>query len=279
MSKRYVILLTACVNPKNMSYTYLMNEDVRRQQYRVALDFYLQNTLLPIVFCENTQCDFSGTFQNYIDVKRLEYLTFDGNNFDKSRGKGYGETEIMEYALIHSRFFQCADIVIKITGRLQLRNIESMLKINRLIMSSVIQTNCINVKSRMMDSRVIFAPVDFLKNDLIVRKEMLNDSKEIYFEHILYLSICEQKHFLYFPFVIAPDIVGISGTTGIDYTHLINFREYLSYAFYSLGNGLQLSRRNMKMRYSCLLVCFIQIMRCVLKLLYLILSFQYRSIK
>ena len=87
-----------------MPFTALVDTSERLRQYREALDFYLHHTSLPIVFCENTLCDFSGDYRCYLDEGRLEYITFDGNTFDKSKGKGYGEAMIMEEALNRSLF-------------------------------------------------------------------------------------------------------------------------------------------------------------------------------
>lgn len=268
MNKQYVILLSACVDPKGMAYTYLTDKDVRKQQYKEALNFYLRKTSLPVVFCENTLCDFSGYFNEYIETGRLEYLTFDGNNFDKSKGKGYGEMEIMEYAFDNSQLLKNNSVVVKITGRLKILNINALLRMNKLLMQPMIQANYINGGGKMMDSRIVFAPKDFWKNELIKRKELLDDSAGVYFEHILFLSVCEQRSYLFLPFVIVPDVVGKSGSTGVDYARKIGCRECLSYAYYSLGKGVQLSEESMRMKYSYILVCFIQATRCVIKLLY-----------
>ncbi|WP_455664229.1 hypothetical protein [Phocaeicola sp.] len=269
MENKYVVLLTACVDPKGMSYTYLVDNNVRKQQYMTALFFYLQKTSYPIVFCENTLCDFSNLFVDYVNIGRLEYLTFDGNNFDKSKGKGYGEVEILEYAFNNSYFLKDADMVVKITGRLQCVNINFLLKVNRLIVCPVIQTNYISGKNKMMDSKIVIAPADFFKDELISRKKMLNDSIGVFFEHILFLSICEQKRYIFLPFVIIPNIIGQSGSTGTVYVYVSkrNYAEKLSYIYYSLSNGLRLNNEYMKMKYSYNLLGSIQIVRFFIKLL------------
>ena len=66
MKRRYVILLTACVNPGGMPFTVLNDTSERLRQYREALDFYLRETTQPIVFCENTLCDFSEDYKEHI---------------------------------------------------------------------------------------------------------------------------------------------------------------------------------------------------------------------
>ena len=43
-----LIFLTACVNPKGMAYTKLSNPEIRLQQYKDALDWYLENTTMKI---------------------------------------------------------------------------------------------------------------------------------------------------------------------------------------------------------------------------------------
>ena len=90
-----VILLTACINPNGMSYTAIQDIAVRTRQYTEALDFYLQNSHLKIVFVENTLYDISSSYKQYIAENRLECLSFAGNTFSRELGKGYGEAEII----------------------------------------------------------------------------------------------------------------------------------------------------------------------------------------
>ena len=102
MKRRYVILLTSCVNPNGMPFTALSDINVRKQQYLDALRFYVNNTPLPIVYVDNSNVDIKeyNVISNIVD-DRLELLSFDGNH-DKEHGKGYGELEIIDYAIKHS---------------------------------------------------------------------------------------------------------------------------------------------------------------------------------
>lgn len=94
-----VILLTACVNPNGMAFTKLNDQKLRLNQYKSSIKFYLENTDKQIIVVENTGYDFSNDFISYVYKQRLECLTFDGNNYNKSLGKGYGESLIIDYAL------------------------------------------------------------------------------------------------------------------------------------------------------------------------------------
>ena len=98
-----ILFLTACVNPKGMAYTKLSNPEIRLQQYKDALNWHLENTDMKILLVENSGYDFSDSYQKQIDEGRMEMLCYDGNDYDRSRGKGYGEAAIMEYGITHSR--------------------------------------------------------------------------------------------------------------------------------------------------------------------------------
>ena len=122
---QYIILLTGCINPNGMAFTALTDATIRLKQYVTAINYYLNNTNYPIVFSENSGTSINSYFNSYNNNKRLELLSFKGNN-NKDRGKGYGEAEIIDYALkksliIESHKNNCS--IIKITGRLIVRNI------------------------------------------------------------------------------------------------------------------------------------------------------------
>ena len=127
---KHVILLTSCVNPNGMPLTALSDINDRKQQYLDALRFYVNNTSLPIVYVDNSNVNIKeyNVFSN-IAEDRLELLSFDGNH-DKEHGKGFGELEIIDFAINHSRIINNNKNVslIKITGRLIIVNVATILK-------------------------------------------------------------------------------------------------------------------------------------------------------
>ena len=240
MKRSYVILLTACVNPGGMPFTVLNDTSERLRQYLEALDFYLNETTLPIVFCENTLCDFSEDYKEYIASGRLEYITFDGNNFDKSRGKGYGEALIMEEAFRHSRLLDQCNFVVKITGRLIVRNISQLVKDNRRMFTDTIQTFYPN--NNMADSRLVILPKLFCIVYFLARKDSINDTEGYYFEHLLYDAVISRKKYIYVPFLHVPLIDGVSGSTGNLYKSDNVKYNHHRFAFDMLGNALKMER-------------------------------------
>lgn len=166
-----VILLTACINPNGMAYTVLQDSDERLRQYRVALDWYLQHVKNKIVFVENTGYDISHFYEESIATGKLEVLTFQGNNFDKSKGKGYGEALIIEHALQHSKFLKNYVNIIKITGRLICENVGRMER--RYTNTDTVYGLKIKDPDGIMEmsSQVIVAPSLFWKFFLYPRKK------------------------------------------------------------------------------------------------------------
>ena len=240
MKRRYVILLTACVNPGGMPFTVLNDTSERLRQYREALDFYLRETAQPIVFCENTLCDFSEDYKEYIASGRLEYITFDGNNFDKSKGKGYGEALIMEEAFRRSQLLGQCNFVVKITGRLIVRNISQLIKDNRRMFTDTIQT--FYPHDNMIDSRLVILPKLFCIDDFLARKDSINDTEGYYFEHLLYDAVISRKKYIYVPFLHVPLIDGVSGSTGNLYKSDNVKYNHHRFAFDMLGNALKMER-------------------------------------
>lgn len=218
MNKRYVILLTGSINPKGMAYTVLNDPQIRKRQYLEAVNFYLKATTLPIVFCENTMVDIiNEKLKKFIQEGRFEYITFDGNNFDKTLGKGYGECEIIEYAYRHSRLIQNAPFVIKITGRIIIPDISLFVKGHSKTPTITIQALMPNIKNREIDSRLIIAPSLFFPKYFIPLKKNLDDSKGYYFEHLLFDTVLSQKEMYYIPYLSYPHFQGLSGSLGVPF--------------------------------------------------------------
>lgn len=242
-----ILLLTGCINPNGMTMTILSNQEERKNQYINAIRFYLSNTNHQIVFAENSGTDISHIFHKAIESGKMEYLTFYGNK-NKERGKGYGECEIIEYAIEHSKLIQTSkDLrIIKITGRLIVKNITNLIRWHRFLFSKRTVFCAINSDLSFPDSRFIIAPISFYKI-FLHSKEKINDSEGYYFERALCDTLKKEKTFPFSPFLLMPQIEGVSGSTGEVYTkkHMsISFT--IKYAKYAIS----LQRRfNKQFRY------------------------------
>lgn len=214
--KNVIIFLTCCVNPQGMSFTQINDKKIRAEQYYEAINYYLNNTKYKILIVENTLFNMPSVF---LDNNRIEYLTFDGNNFNKELGKGYGEALIIDYALNYSKFLKenKDSYIVKITGRL------STLNINKLIDSlpdnnkGYISAN-ITWKQNFAYSYFFISNFKFLKY-FVEKKDLINDSKGIYFECLLVKSIkiMNKKGFKFLGLSEPIKIKGISGSTGSQY--------------------------------------------------------------
>lgn len=238
-----VILLTACVNPGGMPSTVLQDVSVRLRQYKEALLFYLLNTNFRIVIVENTEFDFRTDFLKYIKNGRLEYLTFNGNDYNKCLGKGYGECLIIEYAMNNSLMLQKSEYIIKITGRLIIENISQLCHIADLSQCDNLQVACnIRPSKRFATSTFAIFRKEFLKQFFLPYINNVNESKGIWFEHVLYNSIQKSVkdggRCLVFSKPI--HILGIKGTKSIPYPTISWVDYILSWGAALLYNKLGL---------------------------------------
>lgn len=238
MDSSLVLLLTACINPQGMSKTALQDKEKRLAQYKAALDWYLQNTNARIVFIENTNYDISLSYTQYIEQERLEVLTFDGNNYEKSLGKGYGEALIVEYGLNNSQFIKEAKDIVKITGRLIIKNTMQLLNHSK---SGIVYCNLVKATSRKNTGYSIFfrAPKSFYTGYFLKNITLINDDVYYYFEH--YLNDCckawkndggKWKEF-WLPILIC----GQSGTSGTNYktSYSMYIKQFARYILHKCG--------------------------------------------
>lgn len=209
------IILTACVNPNGMSQTVLQDSVVRKLQYIAAIKWYLDNTMSNIVVVENTGYDFSSDFLEYFDSSRIEFITFNGNDYDRSKGKGYGEGVILKYAFEHSRCLSNCNAFVKVTGRFIVKNI------NKIIdnYNNSIQADLALFNGRIYcRSRIFIGTTDYLKNYFLPEINKIDDSKVYYFEHLLYdsaLKYCKETGSKIYEFSFPPMSCGVDGSSGL----------------------------------------------------------------
>lgn len=231
---QYILLLTGCINPNGMAFTSLTDTAIRLKQYQTAINFYLKNTNYPIVFAENSGTSLNNLYDSKFDTNRLELLSFCGNK-RKDKGKGYGEAEIIEYALNKSSIItSCKDkcSIIKITGRLIISNVTELVVNKFLFQDNRSIVASYNSDFSFVDTRIIIAPIKFFSS-FIRHKNDIDDRTNMFFENIFSDSIKHNSQYRYYPFYIEPQIEGQSGTTGDLYTPpLPTLRRRLQYLKY-----------------------------------------------
>ena len=273
---QYIILLTGCINPNGMSFTSLSDATIRLKQYLTAINFYLSSTNYPIVFSENSGTNISNFFDLHTDTKRLEILSFTGNH-NKEKGKGYGEAEIIDYALKKSLIIStykdnCS--IIKITGRLIIKNITKLIENKFLFQDNRSIVASYNSNFSFVDTRIIIAPIGFFYS-FISHKEDINDQANIYFENIFSNCIKFNRRYRYYPFFIEPLIKGQSGTTGDLYTPSIpTFKRRLLYLKYEIKLMLTYDKSYSKIKINIFIRIIYQTIYALLRLIVKILGYE-----
>lgn len=235
-----ILFLTACVNPNGMVFTKLNNPEVRLKQYKDALDWYLQNTDLSIILVENSGCDFSADYKEFVDRGRLEFISYNGNDYDRTLGKGYGEAQIMYYGINNSSIISARESrIVKVTGRFICRNIKSICEEHNKLNVVYANISKDDWGGDISTSSCVIAPKSFWTEYFLPYRETLNDSKRHHFEHLLYEAIERwrgdgKKHK---EFWTIPQMEGTSGTSGIYYSSspVRDMKSKLLYFLHKLG--------------------------------------------
>lgn len=218
-----LLIITAAVQPGG---------DIRKLEERRAKDrleqYYaaLEQTILSgafsrIVFCDNTEVELAA-FQPLTKLAgehgvELELLNFAGDTQAVSRqGKGYGEGEIMEYVMHHSRLVKEEDFLVKLTGRLvvdKLRQTVRKMKTDRCYFNIPNRT-----RRNMADTRFYGMPVSLFRECFLKEYFRVDDENGYFLEHV-YTDIMKEKGIKVFNMPLYPRIRGISGSTGAVYTY------------------------------------------------------------
>ena len=227
MSKDIILLMTACINPINSYDTLVIKSiDERLQQYLEALHFYIEDTSIQnIVFCDNSNymTTQKAKMQNIAKQKgkSFEWLTYEGTAKTALYGKGYGEGEIIEWALKHSKILKSNDYFLKVTGRLIVSNIDDIIKHMDIRKNYFIGDMYNSYKG--IDTRFFGCTNMFYKEVLLDAYKTCNDKKGKIIEKEFY-SILYHNYKIY-GFKCYPSIIGCSAGSGADYSKLVGWKK------------------------------------------------------
>lgn len=216
-----VILLTGTITPNSLSNLSIKDPETRQQQYKEALNFYIQRTEYKIIFAENSGAKLEK-FPNM--PERIEYLTFKSQSIEPDRGKAFKEMEIIDFVFQNSKFLKKTEALVKITGRLKVLNVNELsqkfLKLTRknpnLIYGYPYRPN-------NMDARCFYFTKDFWP---YLKDKGKNINVNYNFELSLWDAAHEYRKFNgknYISINPPPRIKGLSGTFGKKYRHNILF--------------------------------------------------------
>ena len=218
-----VLIITSTVNV-NSNLTVLVNPKIRLEQYVESILFYLNSKKIDkIIICDNSLFDYSN-----VEVicklavknnKIIEFLNFKGSTIKiQELGKGYGEGEIMSFIFINSKLIKQEEFsFLKVTGRLKLLNIDSILEFCKPNIN-YFQPTSLNpfIKSNKTDTR-FYQCTKLVFNEFFEDSyQNVNDVEGVYLEHIYYNKLIDEK-IRFENFKILPYFIGVSGSTGESY--------------------------------------------------------------
>jgi len=212
------LLLTSSIDPNGCIYVSRSSTLDRANDISKCLQKWLINTDFDVILADNSGYDM-GFLNNILNEykDRLEILSWDGNDYDRNLGKGYGELEILKYAISNSEKIKNHTHFIKSTGRYFIKNINSLLsEINLEEYDLVIKHDFLkNITHTFFFCMSVRYFLERIQNEINV----VNDQSGFYIEHYfnnLFHSEIGKK--------IAIDhleIDGISGTFNCDVQELL----------------------------------------------------------
>ena len=210
------LLITGTITPANGVYgLYLSDRAERRRQYIESIRFYIEKAdVQHIVFCENSEAPEELELYKLArdEGKNFEWLSFRGNEQAVAeRGKGYGEGEIIDYALNNSTVMKACTDFIKVTGRLRVININWVLRMTH--EGSAYFYNC---KEQYIDTRFYIISKAEYCNQLRDAYKSVNDREKYYLENV-FLDRFKKFNIKYYNFPVDPHIEGICGSSGLVY--------------------------------------------------------------
>jgi hypothetical protein len=225
------LLLTGCVDPGSTPFLKLRDSGSRLADYERSIERWIDDSdFRAIVFCEN-----SGYEHSYAPLveraqakgKNLEVLVFKGNKGAQEYGKGYGEGEIIEYALGHSVLLAESPSFYKVTGRVFVRNANAILAADADKPSAFI----LFTSWKYVDTRFFKSELAFYRENLLDAYREVRDGEGISIERVFRRRLRGKRVPAFGEY---PDILGICASSGEAYD-LSPARLALSGALLKLG--------------------------------------------
>jgi hypothetical protein len=184
-SDQISLLLTCTIDVRGIANMERSDVRLRLDDYLRALGRWLDDPWVRnIVVIENSGYpldELQALVLRHPSGKQVEFLSFDGQDFPRSLGKGYGETITLRHALEHSQQLRRTDHFLKANGRYYISNVREVLS----CMAPTTSVFCNITKSlSYSDSRVFGGDREFLAY-FCKEGARIDDAVGFWFEHAL----------------------------------------------------------------------------------------------
>jgi hypothetical protein len=215
--KNIPVLITSVAQP-NAPFVALKDPEKRIDSTIESLkQWALISPGLEIVICDGSGYDFQKLIgaTPLLKALNIEVLYFYNDlEMVKNKGKGYGEGEIIAYALNHSELLDKSDTFAKCTAKYWVNNFQECVASHRKNISiEKYYDSRYSLSYRACDTRFYVVEKDFYLKKLLDSHKASNDFQFYFLEHAFAKDIILNK----IPrtdFKIKPLVYGISGSTG-----------------------------------------------------------------
>ncbi len=233
------ILITAALKV-HARHTELTSIETRKKLYADALLRWVCNTPLnSFVFCDNSNAltdDFTKPILEKATLlhKTVEFIQFGGSHdLIKKQGKGFGEGELVDYALTNSELLRNSNGFYKITGKLFIDNFNA-LHPKMDYTQNYMRRDTAKIEGTVaVDSRFFYMQKKFYKKHIQKLYKNVDDDKGIYIERLIYKLLLPLNAVNNFP--VLPNITGVSGSTGESYAQEKFITTFRRKIFFILG--------------------------------------------
>ena len=173
---------------------------------------------IQIVICDGSGFDFSDIVKVHFPSANIECIFFDNDAEQiKKHGKGYGEGEIIRYAIEHSKLMNESEVFIKCTAKLWVANFDQcLLQWNNEFMCSPYFANVFSYKKTMLkfvDTRFYISRKDFYLKHFSAAHTQFGNIAGRSIEDA-FLEVIQQKKMKHLLFRVPPVVCGVGGGSG-----------------------------------------------------------------
>lgn len=212
------LLLTSSVTPVDL--TGKLNDPSARIKHTLeSIAEWLKIDLnIQMVICDGSGFDFKDIVQSNFPAANIECIFFYNDAEEiKKNGKGYGEGEIIRYALEHSKTLLNSELFIKCTAKLWVSNFTTCLsQWNGLFLCGAYFANVYSVKKtklKFVDTRFYIIRKDIYKKCFLNAHSHLGNNLGWSIEDE-FLKIIQSANIKHIFFKIPPVICGVGGGSG-----------------------------------------------------------------